>query len=125
MVFDDRLQDFDLARVSAYGLALVPFLAGLTKFTHPVLWQGYEPAAVTQAIQAAGLEPLMVFGVLETLLGLALFVRRDWRIAAAVTVWLAAITARVAYLELWDLAIRDLGLTFYALTVTLLLYRRG
>lgn len=124
MVSRDVLARIDPELLGVIGLGLVALLAGITKFTHPAFWQGYEPAVIRSALTDLGLDPLQVFGVLEAGLGLALVAGRRWYITVAAFLWLLAITVQVASLGLWDIAIRDLGLTFYAATVTLYQYQR-
>jgi uncharacterized membrane protein len=104
--------------IMVYGLALIPLLSGVTKFVMPGLWQGYEPELVRMILAP---ETFMVIsGVVETALGVALLTRKRTEVFASVTaVWLLAITVQVTRLGIYDIAIRDLGLTMYALSVAL------
>lgn len=119
-----RITRLDADLLGVAGLGLVAVLAGVTKFTHPFLWQGYEPAFIQNLFAAAGVNPMLVFGLLETLLGLAIILGRRWYLTFGAFFWLLIITVQVASLGLWDLVIRDLGLTVYAATVTLYQYQR-
>lgn len=106
--------------IAVYGLALVPLLAGVSKFFVPDLWVGYEPEFVRTMLGIDSYQLVAAAGAAETALGLWIASRRHTFHAASLTLlWLAAITVRVATLGLWDIAIRDLGLTFYALSVAL------
>lgn len=112
--------------ISIYGLALIPLLAGISKFITPGLWMGYEPEFVRTMIGLSSSQIVLIAGISETLLGawIATRIYSTYSTAAAFF-WLLTITAQVSMLGLWDIAIRDLGLTFYALTVALNEYSRN
>lgn len=124
MNLDSITHRLDTETVGVAGVGLVAVLAGVTKFTHPGLWLGYEPELVRDVITALGVEPLTVFGIGETLLGLAILTLRRWEVTGLAALWLAVITVQVGRLERWDLVIRDLGLMFYAATVALYQHRQ-
>lgn len=100
-----------------YGLATVPLLAGISKLYNPQLWMGFH---VQRLMPIPEIQVLYISGVIEVLAGLLLFSRYKSHIVSAVTaVWLLAITVQVAYKSLWLTALRDLGLTLFALAVAL------
>lgn len=102
-----------------YGLALVFLLVGLTKFVNPQMWSGYEPQIIASLFSDTALF-VIISGVMEVSIGILLVLRKKTvQVAALSTLWLAAITVQMANLNIWDVAIRDLGLTAYALTVML------
>lgn len=106
--------------VPAFGLGVLMLLAGISKFIIPEYWTGYEPQLLLQLAPFTADQLLLIGGFIETSLGLALLVREKVSIVSLVVgVWIASITLQMARLGLWDLAIRDLGLTFYALSVHL------
>jgi len=60
------------------------------------------------------------------MLGLMLFSSKRTLYAALLTsLWLMIITIQVARIGLWDIVIRDIGLVFYALSVTAINYRNN
>lgn len=96
-------------------------VAGLSKFVVPEYWTGYEPQIVKQLVPLSAENLMLTGGVFELVLGLMLIARRKVEhVSAILVLWLAAITVQLTRLGLWDLAIRDLGLTLYALSVYLI-----
>jgi uncharacterized membrane protein len=113
------LEKKDRAPIVLLGLFFM--IAGLSKFVMLDLWLGFEPAIIINTLPLASEQITLAGGVLETFLGTGLiFGRRNIIFAGLATLWMAAITAQVTRMELYDLAIRDIGLTFYALSVFLL-----
>lgn len=114
--------------IMLYGLALVPLLAGASKFLG-VQWITPDlllSLPVDTATLVAGA------GAVEFLAGLALLVGGLWKktsnytyiVALVITAWLLAITLMVATEGYSTVAIRDLGLTVFALSVALNEYAR-
>lgn len=106
--------------IGRHGLALLFLLAGGTKFVMPGLWQGYEPQMIVSLLPLTAEHLMLLGGVFELLLAVGLLFRRTALHASIIsTFWLLGVTVQVTRLGLHDLAIRDLGLTFYALYVAL------
>lgn len=104
-----------------YGLALVPLLAGVSKFYSPILWRGYH-LEILNVIPVT--ELIILSGAVEVALAVALIIRRYSHLVAALTgFWLFAITLQVAYKGLWTIALRDLGLAIFAFAVALNEYK--
>ncbi|MFB6212998.1 MAG: DoxX family membrane protein [Candidatus Nanohaloarchaea archaeon] len=110
---------FDYRQEAAlYGLATVFLLAGVSKFFTPSLWTGYEPGFVTGLLPLTAKQFTYAAGHLEGLIGLLLFFDyRTRKVASIATLWLLAITISVATMQLWTIALRDLGLVALAYTV--------
>jgi uncharacterized membrane protein len=105
-------------KVPAILLGVFFLVAGLSKFVMLELWMGYEPRILINMLPVASREITVAGGALETLIGAGLLLReRTKYFSAAATAWMAAITVQVARLQLYDIAIRDVGLFFYALSV--------
>jgi uncharacterized membrane protein len=100
------------------GLGIFMFAAGISKFLILQYWTGYEPQILVNALPLTAETLTLLGGVFEALLGLWLLTQKKTFYASSLTtLWLLAITVQVSRLGLWDLAIRDLGLTLYALSV--------
>ncbi len=98
-----------------YGLALVVFLAGASKFFMPLLWTGFEPQWLQSLLPLTSEQFVYLTGGAETLLGLALASKRKTRLVASVIcLWLLGITLTVASMGMWTIALRDLGLVVLA-----------
>lgn len=109
-----------------HGLGVFILVAGLSKFVIPDFWLGYEPQFIVELLPLTARQLTLAGGGLEALLGLVLLSgRKTFEAASLTAVWLSAITLQVARLGLWDLAIRDLGLVFYAASVALMNYQRS
>lgn len=105
-----------------YGLALVPLLAGISKFLDPGLW--LKPVFIS-SIPLSQTAVTYLIGGAEVFLGLALFTRKRPDIFSFVVfLWLLGITVQVTYFQLWTIAIRDLGLTLFALTAAIFEFSR-
>lgn len=101
-----------------YGLAFVATVAGVTKFTNPGLWTGYEPEFLRNLLPLTAEQLMYGAGVVETAAGLALAAGyRVRQVASIVSVWLLAITVTVASKGMWTIALRDLGLVVLAYAV--------
>lgn len=109
--------------IAAYGLALMFFLAGASKFVVLNQWIGYTPGWLV-AMAPVGAGTLMhTASVIEIGLAAGLVVgwkRHVW--AAIGALWLAQITVMTAMAGFYDVAIRDVGLTAYAVVVALMAY---
>jgi uncharacterized membrane protein len=100
------------------GLGIFMLAAGISKFLILQYWTGYEPQILVNALPLTAETMTLLGGVFEALLGLWLLTQKKTFYASSITtLWLLAITIQVSRLGLWDLAIRDLGLTLYALSV--------
>ncbi len=114
----DQRQD-----IAAYGLAIMLFLAGASKFIILNQWIGYTPGWLV-AMAPVGAEALMhVASVLEIGIAVGLVVgwkRHVWATIGAL--WLAQITVMTAMAGIYDVAIRDIGLTVYAVVVAIMAY---
>lgn len=103
--------------IMVYGLALVPLLAGASKFIGAVAW---TKPAFTSMLPVSAQAVSYGVGVVEVAAGIALLTRkRSDIVAGIIAVWLLGIVLQVAYYELWTIAIRDLGLFLFALSVAL------
>lgn len=106
------------------GLGIFMLTAGISKFFIIQYWTGYEPQILVKALPLTAETMTLLGGVFEALLGLWLLTQKKTFYASSLTtLWLLAITVQVSRLGLWDLAIRDLGLTLYALSISLMNYR--
>jgi len=109
--------------IAAYGLALMFLLAGVSKFIVLNQWIGYTPGWLV-AVAPVGAATLMhVASVVE--IGLAVGLTVGWKrhvLAMLGVLWLAQITVMTGRMEIYDVAIRDLGLTAYAAVVALMAY---
>lgn len=108
-------------KIPAYGLGVFILAAGLSKFVILDFWLGYEPRFIVDLIPATARQLTLLGGVFETFLGLALLSgRKTFYVATGTAIYLTGITIQLVNLGLWDLAIRDFGLTLYALSVAIL-----
>jgi uncharacterized membrane protein YphA (DoxX/SURF4 family) len=111
--------------IPAYGLGIFMLVAGLSKFVILDLWLGYEPRFLVELLPATARQLTMLGGLFEASLGLALLSgRKTFYVSLGVAVYLFAITLQLVSFGLWDLAIRDFGLTLYALSVAVWNYGR-
>lgn len=101
----------------AIGLGILLLLAGASKFFILEYWTGYEPQILLMLPFTAE-QLVLLGGLFEATLGALLIAGRKAReVSLAVSVYLMLIALQLANLRMWDLAIRDLGLVFYALSV--------
>ncbi|MFT4893064.1 MAG: putative membrane protein YphA (DoxX/SURF4 family) [Candidatus Nanohaloarchaea archaeon] len=108
-----------------YGLGIFMLVAGLSKFVILDLWLGYEPRFLVELVPLTARQLTMFGGLFEASLGLALLSgRKTFYVSLGVAVYLFAITLQLVSFGLWDLAIRDFGLTLYALSVAVWNYGR-
>jgi hypothetical protein len=118
----ERLVDRRLD-IASYGLALMFVLAGASKFVVLTQWIGYTPGWLV-AMAPVGAATLMhVASVIEIGLAVGLVVgwkRHIW--AGLGALWLAQITVMTGMMGIYDVAIRDVGLTAYAVVVALMAY---
>lgn len=105
--------------VMLYGLAFIALAAGISKFTHPGLWIGFEPQWLRSLLGfLTNTQSIYLAGGAETVAGALLAYRYRIRLVASLlAVWLLTITVMVASLGLWTIALRDLGLVFLAYAV--------
>jgi hypothetical protein len=109
--------------IPAYGLGVFMIVAGLSKFVVLDLWLGYEPRFLVELVPLTARQLTMMGGLFEMVLGFALLSgRKTFYVASVTALYLAAITLQLVSFGLWDLAIRDFGLTLYALSVAFLSY---
>lgn len=112
-------------RLQTYGLGIFMVVVGLSKFLILDFWTGYEPQFLVELLPMTARQLTLFGGVFEATLGaLLLSGKRTFYVASVNSLWLLAITFQMVNFGLWDLAIRDLGLTFYALTVAITNYRK-
>ncbi|MFB6077270.1 MAG: hypothetical protein ABEK12_04030 [Candidatus Nanohaloarchaea archaeon] len=110
--------------VMRYGLALVLLGAAGMKAVDPTPWAAYVPGWAAVIVPFTPTAMMHLATVLEATLGLALAVRYRTPAAAAVSAaWLASITVAVGTIGIWPIALRDLGLTVFAVSVALNEYR--
>lgn len=109
--------------IAVYGLALLFFLAGASKFVVLSQWIGYTPGWVV-SMSPVGAETLMhAASVFEIVIAAGLVVGWKRHIWAGIgALWLAQITVMTGMIGIYDVAIRDVGLTAYAVVVTLMAY---
>lgn len=113
-------------QLPTYGLGIFMLIVGLSKFLILDFWVGYEPQFLVELLPITARQITTFGGVFEAALGaLLLSGKRAFYAASITSLWLLIITVQMARLGLWDLAIRDLGLTFYALTVAVTNYRKN
>jgi hypothetical protein len=108
-------------RVPVYGLAIFMLIAGLSKFVALDLWIGYEPRFLVELLPLTARQLTLAGGGFEAVLGLALLTgRKTFYTASLTAIYLFSITVQLINLGLYDLAIRDFGLTLYAMSVAIL-----
>lgn len=113
-------------KLPVYGLGIFMLIAGLSKFLILDFWMGYEPQFVIDLLPATARQLTLIGGIFEAVLGaLLLSGKRTFHTASIISLWLLIITFRMVEIGLWDLAIRDLGLTFYALSIAVKNYRNN
>ena len=109
-----------------YLLGIFFIIAGLSKFVILEYWTGFEPAIIVDTLPFAADQLTLAGGVFETLIGIGLLLKRKTiYVTGIAALWLTAITLQVGRLGLWDLAIRDIGLVFYAFSLVLYAHVRG
>ncbi|MFB6291903.1 MAG: DoxX family membrane protein [Candidatus Nanohaloarchaea archaeon] len=104
--------------VALYGISLVFLLAGLSKFALPELWKGYIPRFLYYTLPLWESQLSYAAGVFELAAGALLATK--WRprlVATLMTFWMLGITASVAAIGMWTIALRDLGLAALAYKV--------
>lgn len=111
------------------GLGVVVMLAGAHKLVAPAAWHAYL-AGPLAAVWPTGLLPLdptfVLFGVSEVLFGILLLA--DWHTPTVAAVTALSLGGVVVNLVIavasgdpyWDVLIRDVGLTLFALGVAML-----
>jgi uncharacterized membrane protein YphA (DoxX/SURF4 family) len=112
--FDPRLEQSWAALRIAFGL--VPLLAGLDKFFNLLAdWPAYISPLMLHALPFSGSTLMHIVGVIEIIVGLAIFSK--WtRIAAYVAaIWLVLIAINlVSTGKFFDVAVRDLVMALSA-----------
>lgn len=112
--------------IAAYGLALMFFLAGASKFVILNQWIGYTPGWLVSMAPVGAATLMHAASVLEIGIAAGLVVGWKRHIWAAIgALWLAQITVMTAMAGIYDVAIRDIGLTAYAVVVALMTYEEG
>ena len=88
----------------------VPLLAGLDKFTNLLTyWPHYLSPTFARLLPITPSAFMQAIGVVEILAGLMVLLRA--RIGAYIVMaWLACIAVNLASMQLFDIAVRDLGL---------------
>lgn len=113
--------DRDILRngnIPSYLLGIFFLVAGLSKLVILEYWTGYEPAILVNLLPLTSDQFTLAGGIFEALIGFGLLLeRKKIHMTAIATLWLTAITLQVARIGLWDLAIRDIGLVFFAISV--------
>ena len=113
-------------RFAITGLSLLFISAGVSKFLITGSWIGFEPGLVLETLNLSSTQFTLITGAGEVLLGLWLLsARKTYYASLIASLWLLGITVQMLRLEAWTLAIRDMGLFFYALTVLLLTRTRS
>lgn len=116
------LDKLDPEKTSLYGLILVFLTAGVSKFVQTSLWIGFEPSFVANFVDSTTL--VYLGGVFEITIAAGLMWCRTRKYFALTGfLWLSIITLQVVRFGLWDIAIRDIGLLFLALTVVAYTWR--
>jgi uncharacterized membrane protein YphA (DoxX/SURF4 family) len=111
-------------RVLKFGFTVAPIVAGLDKFFNFLVdWTQY----LTPLVPAwAGIDPaifMMVIGVVEVIAGILVAVKTKWG-AWIVAAWLWGIIINLLLVPgYYDVALRDLGLSFGALALARLAER--
>lgn len=108
---------FERRDLPIYLLGIFFLIAGLSKFVILEYWTGYEPAILVNVMPFTADQLTLAGGVFEALIGVGLVLKRKKRYMTAIaTLWLTGITVQVTRIGLYDLAIRDLGLMFFAIS---------
>lgn len=119
-----KIIDVEKEKLPVYGLGLFMLVAGLSKFVILDFWLGYEPQFIVELLPITARQLTLTGGLFEAVLGVLLVSGKRTFYAASITsLWLMTITVQMARFGLWDLMIRDLGLTFYAMSIALVSYR--
>ena len=116
----------DKNKISALLLGLFLLIAGLSKFLILEFWMGYEPRFIVEFLPLAARQITLMGGVFEAFLGMILISgRKTFYTALITTIWIIAMTLQMLRLGLWDMAIRDIGLVFFAISVALMNYNKN
>jgi uncharacterized membrane protein YphA (DoxX/SURF4 family) len=112
---DPAYQSFVLLRI---GFAVLPIVFGADKFANVLVdWQQYLAPWIVDLAPVSATTAMHVVGVVEIVAGVAVAVKPRygaWLVAA----WLAAIIVTlVTSAGFYDIALRDVGLLFGALTL--------
>ena len=118
MAFNNK--GLDSARIALkVGLGLAAFLAGLDKFFNLLAdWQGYLSPVLASLLPVSASTFMIVVGVVEMLVGIAILTRWTEVASYVAMVWLVLIAANlVATGRFFDVAVRDveMALAAYAL----------
>ncbi len=112
-------------QLPVYGLGLFMVVAGLSKFLIIDFWLGYEPQFIVDLLPMTARQLTLMGGVFEAVLGILLISgKRTFHIASMTSLWLLVITIQMVRFGLWDLAIRDFGLTLYATSIAIMNYSK-
>ncbi|MDY6768746.1 MAG: DoxX family membrane protein [Candidatus Nanohaloarchaea archaeon] len=125
---NDTLETYsqDAYTVLRLGLGLMVLLAGTHKLFRPDIWTGYTAAWAADIITTLGLSLdtfMRANGVLEAVVGLAILANRYTTVASAiVSLSMLGILINLASAgtATMDVFIRDIGLFFFAVGVTLM-----
>jgi hypothetical protein len=105
-------------RILYVGFIVAPVLAGLDKFFNVLVdWERYLAPVVTDVLPVSARTVMLVVGVVEIAAGVLVALRP--RIGGyVVAVWLWAIIVNLLVVgDYYDIALRDLGLSFGALAL--------
>lgn len=120
MNLSDRLHRYEahVPLFLRFGLGLIFFWFGVDKFIHPTFWISYVPPWAVPLIPLSLESFNIVQGVVETIIGTLLIVGL-WRQSVAGIAGLIMIPIIIATfsLGLYDIAVRDIGLFFVALSL--------
>ena len=106
---DPALDSIYLPLKVTFGL--VPLLAGLDKFFNLLTdWKSYLSPALADMIPFQAATAMMIVGVIEMAVGLAILTKLTRLGAFVAMVWLVAISLNLVFLGVYDIAVRDLAL---------------
>jgi len=100
-----------------YSFAALAIIVGIDKFTNILaVWSGYLAPFIDNLLPFSASVFSKISGVLEIILGLVIL---KWtRIGAYIAfVWLLLISLNLAFIQAWDIMLRDIVLAFGALSL--------
>ena len=106
-----------------YSFAALAIIVGIDKFTNIlIVWSGYLAPFIENIIPFSAATFSKISGVLEIILGLVIL---KWtRIGAYIAfVWLLLISLNLAFIQAWDIMLRDIVLALGALALAWLAKR--
>jgi hypothetical protein len=109
----DRLDSVYLPLKITFGL--VPLLAGLDKFVGLLAdWESYLSPQLSSMLPISGTTFMMIVGVIEATVGIAILTRFTRLGAYVATAWLMLISFNLLLVGAFDIAVRDLALAVAA-----------